>query len=609
LPHLASVMMWRLVLLPLAAGGLAITNVENIKTFKWTAPKRKVSEAFEDAFGGGISFWNTVFDEATVKTPVTKTSVVRWVEDELLGGPDPFAEMGGVPVPWDVPTTWRPPGDQLLPDQYIGYSRRQLCFIVAKSLIGSNTKSYNNGLMRFLHHSGEGGCLPRSDGFGRAFWALLATCSVDPTLENGGQGPMLIVVKGAHGAVPEDNLKAASRAFNLTLAKLRVCYDGGSMHSTGVPGVPGDWCSPGVDFMSERSGPLQAVQVMTQSMLGGKLFGVSCGLGGGQSERLAFHMPEMTALTFFLSQSDWSDPQVRTPVAVLGARLILSGLDGSFRSAEYSLNGKVALTSDLVKVSLRGHDIQVSSSKPVLAFSADTMNSLGFNTLNWQDQQTARLNRLGKQREVRGHLSFRHHVLMWYRGVALTSYPVEVRPVLQALVKSIGVGPWSAGFSFGDSALSFMAMWIGHASAAGTWGPEGGAPFLDYFIYSAFVENPSNQCLVHSYANCEACIERCNQAQPAANGYWLPESAYLTWDHSNPCLTGKKNECPLHGFETIWWNWKEKYAGLLWEMVEYMLWKNRHEPQTSVFDHLMNHMIEEQSDAMAPYFPTADVYQ
>ncbi len=35
------------------------------------------------------------------------------------------------------------------------------------------------------------------------------------------------------------------------------------------------------------------------------------------------------------------------------------------------------------------------------------------------------------------------------------------------MVKSVGVGPWGAGLSFGDSNLGFLAAWIGHAAAAG----------------------------------------------------------------------------------------------------------------------------------------------
>ena len=40
-------------------------------------------------------------------------------------------------------------------------------------------------------------------------------------------------------------------------------------------------------------------------------------------------------------------------------------------------------------------------------------------------------------------------------------------PRLKKVVKSVGVGHWGAGLSFGDSTLGFLAMWIGHAAAAG----------------------------------------------------------------------------------------------------------------------------------------------
>ena len=40
---------------------------------------------------------------------------------------------------------------------------------------------------------GAGGCLPRKGGFGKALWALLATCSADPMIQGDKQGPMLFV--------------------------------------------------------------------------------------------------------------------------------------------------------------------------------------------------------------------------------------------------------------------------------------------------------------------------------------------------------------------------------------------------------------------------------
>ena len=49
-------------------------------------------------------------------------------------------------------------------------------------------------------------------------------------------------------------------------------------------------------------------------------------------------------------------------------------------------------------------------------------------------------------------------MLLYFFGVFLR---------LKKVVKSLGVGPWGAGLSFGDSELGFLATWIGHAAAAG----------------------------------------------------------------------------------------------------------------------------------------------
>ena len=45
------------------------------------------------------------------------------------------------------------------------------------------------------------------------------------------------------------------------------------------------------DFMSAVTSAGQAMQVMTQGFLGGRLLG-KCNVGGGQSEHMAFVMPE-----------------------------------------------------------------------------------------------------------------------------------------------------------------------------------------------------------------------------------------------------------------------------------------------------------------------------
>mmetsp|Transcript_50688 Transcript_50688/g.91033 ORF Transcript_50688/g.91033 Transcript_50688/m.91033 type:complete len:150 (-) Transcript_50688:76-525(-) len=148
-------------------------------------------------------------------------------------------------------------------------------------------------------------------------------------------------------------------------------------------------------------------------------------------------------------------------------------------------------------------------------------------------------------------------------------------------------------------------MWIGHASAAGSWGHDGAAPYLDYYVYSAFSENPSNQCLVHSYGNCAACIQKCNDLYPGSFGYWLPASAYLR--EKNPCLTGDANECPLRGYETVVWNWKDRPAGSLWREVEHLLEKHS-AADNSVFDILMDQMVNDESDSMKPNFPNSPMY-
>merc|ERR1712241_1605995 len=140
----------------------------------------------------------------------------------------------------------------------------------------------------------------------------------------------------------------------------------------------------------------------------------------------------------------------------------------------------------------------------------------------------SRRNKEPRQRNVdpNSKWSFEKQVRAWYRAVALSSYPDHVQPILQAIVTSVGAGPWLAGLWFGDSQLGFLASWLGHAIAVGSWGGPGSLP-LDYYMYSTFTENPGNQCLVHSKDRCQACAARClQQAEGQQHAFWLPGEAF-----------------------------------------------------------------------------------
>ena len=179
------------------------------------------------------------------------------------------------------------------------------------SLVGSGTRGYANGLIRFLdvnpmvqHPSYGANCTARAGGdFGWAMVSLLAACAADPGLvgEPGAtpaQGPMLIAAKGA--PPPEMSaLRQRSVKTPLASAQLRTCvYDALPANATSLPGVepvPAPGCaappatgSPGRDFMAGGRERLrgQAIQDISASFVGGYVFGNNCGLGGGQDERL-----------------------------------------------------------------------------------------------------------------------------------------------------------------------------------------------------------------------------------------------------------------------------------------------------------------------------------
>lgn len=559
------------------SGGF-VTNSE-VRTFPWGPERMSASASWNAAFAGAP--WEAVrFSEQQSATLWTREAVITWVEQSLLRGHDPFEEYGG-----RVPLPWRSDGeDQLAPGHYVGYSRRQLCYLTAKSLLGAETLGYRNGLLRFM----DVGRRPARQGdFGRSWWLYLASCAADPNLKDGAQGPLVLVAK-ATDAPEVDSVKGASHV-PLSQAALRVCqYGDGSAGGApaGLQAVPTEGCSPpspsgpGKDFMT---GGLkgQATQDISASWLGGYVFGNADGLGGGQDERLMVYFPEVSILAFFLSQNPSSSPQLRQPAWILGARFMGQGLDGTARfNRPVRPNVAVPMTSDLETVTIGSRSFSMSNSRPFLAFMSENQDFLpARNGLH-----RARLNKEPLQRVVDGKFGFDKQVRAWYRSVALTSYAGEVQPILKSMVKSIGTGPWLAGLWFGDSHLGFLASWIGQAAAAATWG---GSLALDYYIYSSFTENPGNQCFVHAGEKCQACLQTCIANPLTSASYWLPSSAYM--NSGNPCVLGGEAYCPRSGIEDVVLRYQSKDAAQLWDDLSAGL-RNSNDPAAStVFDLLMAH--------------------
>mmetsp|Transcript_107608 Transcript_107608/g.273168 ORF Transcript_107608/g.273168 Transcript_107608/m.273168 type:complete len:637 (-) Transcript_107608:81-1991(-) len=534
-------------------------------SFDWTPTQRTIEAAIQDAKWNG----DGQFHEGEI---VNAVSVAKWVNEDLLVNP-PFNGAHGAIVP--MPASG---DDQVGPGNYVAYSRRQVCYIVAKTLMGAGTKEYDNGLTRFMN------TCARTGGFAKSMVTLVASCAADPTLKDGKQGPLLVVARGADPTSVQA-ARGVAASTPLSNAGLRVCqYDDGAAPLDGIPKVPSEGCvsatgsGPGKDFMS---GGLhrQVVVDITASWLGGYVLGNACGLGGGQDERLMVYFPEVAALTFFLSASH-PFPQLRQPAWVLGARQFFVDLDGTGRYNDYVLDKAVPLNSDLEDVQFKGKTYKMSSSRPFLGFMSESQGFLGketYNNLKW-----ARLNRHALQREIRSSdkAPFENQVRAWYNSVALTSYHVEVRPTLKQFVQSVGTGPWLAGLWWGDSQLGMLATWIGQALAAPTWGE---LP-VDYYMYADFTENPGNQCYVHSYHNCAACLSKCNNNPLPGTAFWMPNEAFT--DGKSCAGAGSPQYCGQNGVEQIYAAFSGKGALDLWDAVEHAFRNGAHTEKT-VFDVLL----------------------
>merc|ERR1712232_1490822 len=146
---------------------------------------------------------------------------------------------------------------------------------------------------------------------------------------------------GAAPSISDVRSRSETAAFNKT--DLRVCrYDDGS--TDGKPElltpVPAAGCTqptktaPGNDFMAGGI-PGQVTVDMVEKWFMGFVSQNPCGLGGGQDERLLAYFPEASALALFLSGATLIPmrqyPQLNQPAWILGARLLLRGLDGTCR--------------------------------------------------------------------------------------------------------------------------------------------------------------------------------------------------------------------------------------------------------------------------------------
>mmetsp|Transcript_41938 Transcript_41938/g.97676 ORF Transcript_41938/g.97676 Transcript_41938/m.97676 type:complete len:597 (-) Transcript_41938:19-1809(-) len=510
------------------AGDAYVSNKE-AKAFYWKTrwqPVREgeMSHALGAAFADG---WPSPFGLST-------SEVASWLWDELLPS-NPFGNYG-VLVPWPDEDD-----DQLGHGGWVAYSRRQVCFITAKSFFGEKLWGYNAGLFRLMDMC-KGAC-----DFRASFATLLAACAKDPTLKDGAQGPMILVAK-ADVAPSVEDVRAKAQDVVLESSQLRMCdYDAKAGPFPNVEPVPEEGCkergpsAPGVDFMT---GGLdgQVTQDISASWFGGYLFAAkACGLGGGQDERLSVYFPEVTVLAFFLSESS-QYPQVRQPVWFLGTRNFFKNLDGTARFDSPLVLADVPLDDKLVDVSLFGHDYKIDSSRPVVVFMSETQ---GFFTESKWGLERARTNRLEGQRDMgHGEYAFEKQVRAWYRSMALDSYDEAVRPILKLLSRSVGAGPWLAGLWWGDSQLGFLAAWLGQVLAAQTWSQP--LP-LDYYLYADFTENPGNMCYILPGDACQNCLDICQNPDPPESAYWMPEKAYF---NKRPCVPDK-SICGSKGFDDV----------------------------------------------------------
>eukprot|EP00929_Paragymnodinium_shiwhaense_P021118 TRINITY_DN13856_c0_g1_i1.p1 TRINITY_DN13856_c0_g1~~TRINITY_DN13856_c0_g1_i1.p1 ORF type:complete len:732 (-),score=126.08 TRINITY_DN13856_c0_g1_i1:310-2505(-) len=541
------------------------------------------------------------FDEGTgLATAQTVSDYAR----KVLSGPSPF---GGGEGTVKVPAGGDP--DQLDWGEYVVYSRRQVCYITAHIVAGNEISNYHNGLSQLIPPLKCDKNIERA-GFKRALIGLLAACATDRTMADGQQGPVLIVAKST------TNLDAAPRldsdkakGAKLTDAKLRTCRfrDGTSDNPqmSTIEKTPESACNPAqnIDFMRDGNTMRgQAMVDITAAWIGGYILaGGGCGeFGGGQDERLMTFMPEVMVLSFFVSQKASFVSEVgvslAVPAYIIGARRLFSGFDGTSRDAgpEFNagrpkINKPMPMRSDLLEIAVNGQTQHISRTSPFLGFqSINQMSGLA------QDVPNARLNQNPLQVATEGRYSFENQVAAWYNAVSKKSWHNDIKAVLEQLVVSIGSGPWGSGVWWGSSQVFFLVAWMGQALAADTW--EKDLPF-DYYIYSSFTENPSNQCLIHNHRECADCLRACDSEGKAYPG---PDNRYCCMEPElwvpSPGLFDDKACIPTHyadkvcgqkGMADIYDRFKDMTVAELWSIVKPKLAAIKVD-QATVFDSVLS---------------------
>mmetsp|Transcript_10903 Transcript_10903/g.19434 ORF Transcript_10903/g.19434 Transcript_10903/m.19434 type:complete len:609 (+) Transcript_10903:33-1859(+) len=530
--------------------------------------------------------WPNMLVELDEGTGAASAKSVSDYTKELLTGESPFGgDKGSVKIPKGGADT-----DQLAWGEYVVYSRKQVCYIAANIVAGNAIPEYHSGLSRLIPPESCDKDLYKA-GFKRALIGLLAACSVDPTLADGAQGPMLIVAKSTNDPSMAPKLSSdEAKATTLRHAGLRTCRfrDGSSNNERlgSIPQSPSSSCDPAanIDFMRDGNNLHgQAIVDITAAWIGGYVLaqGGCGGFDGGQDERLMTFMPEVMTLSFFLSArpSPQSSAGVSllVPAYVLGARKIFSGFDGTSRDAGPDFNaGKpkvysaVPLKSDLLTITVNGHERLISQASPFLGFQSINQESGLANKV-----PTARLNQNPIQIDMDGEFGFPKQVAAWYNAVSLTSWHPDMHAILKKTVVAIGTGPWGSGVWWGNSQIFFLAMWMGQALSASSWGET--LP-LDYNIYSSFTENPSNQCLVHAKDACRACLRACDNdgaagppftelryccMEPAA---WIPSPGLFD---GKPCIPeANYTACGTRGLAEVYDRYVDKSVAELWNDLE-----------------------------------------
>ena len=348
---------------------------------------------------------------------------------------------------------------------YIALTQRHIAFICANTILGNSLNTLNNSLAKVSTE-----CSQTPQLFSWLSFLVILSLELTP----GDFGTLIIMSRGVLNTPTFNNLLSnAGTLIDVNITRYRESDT-----------------SP--DFMSMTTPGQTLVDISGGNIGGGGEF---CTLANSQDETLMIFYPEVTFSIIFSEYIlNKTEPKIAQPALWLGVRRYVDTSTGELHNHSATCG-----TVDKPNIDNMFNTTTTGlNNQPIYKTSFAAFQSSG-TTCN--DGPQAIINLCTDQRSIGSPDSggFLYNIKQCATMFSHNSYPTDLGPVLGNVIDTVGTGPWGAGVWWGNSQMSFLAMWVGLSIA--------GNIKLNYYLYDAFCENPGNQCYLLSTDECVDCIK------------------------------------------------------------------------------------------------------